>query len=57
MVSNTTTLHHILSLSDHVPIWKMAKKKVNKFSTNMEVYQSQVACVSYPNLKQNKALY
>ena len=51
MVSNTTTLIHILSLSDHVPIWKMAKKKVNKFSTNMEVYQSQVACVSYPNLK------
>ena len=54
-VSNTMPLVHILSLSAHAPLWKMARKKSKKFSTNREVYQFQVACVSYLNLKKNKA--
>ena len=34
----------------------MARRKVNNFSTDKEVYKSQVACVSYLNLNQNTAL-
>ena len=49
-VSNTNTLCHILSLSDCAPIWKMARKKVSK-----EDYQFKVPCVSYINLRPNKA--
>ena len=45
-------LVHVLSLSAHAPLWKMECKKANDLSTNKEVYQFQVACVSYPNLKQ-----
>ena len=47
-------LLHILSLSARVSLWKMSHKKVKNFSTNKEVYQFQVACVSNLNLKQNK---
>ena len=34
---------------------EMARKMVNDFSTKKEYYQSQVGCVSYLNIKQNKA--
>ena len=54
-VSNTIPLVHILSLSACVPFWKMTRKKVNNLLTNKEVYQFQVACVSYINFK--KTIY
>ena len=44
-VSNKIPLYHILSLSARVPLWKMARKKVNNLSTKKEVYQYQSACV------------
>ena len=53
-VYNTTPLVQILSLSAREPPWKMAFKKVNNLATNMEVYQFQVECVSYLNLKKTR---
>ena len=47
-------LYHILSLSACAPLWKMSRKKVNNLSTKKEVYQFQVACVSYMSLRKNK---
>ena len=38
-------------MSDHAPLWKMARKKVKYFSTKKEDYQFQVGYVSYLNLK------
>ena len=55
-VSNTMNIIQIICLSAHALLWEIARKKVNKFSTKKEFYQFQVACVSYLNLKQNKAL-
>ena len=49
------SLCHILSLCARAPIWKMVRKKVNIFSMKKEYYQFQVACLSYMNLKNNKA--
>ena len=49
--SNTMPLCHIFSLSACSPLWKMSRKKVNNLSTKKEVYQFQVVCVSYRNLK------
>ena len=49
-------LCHILSLSVRANISKMARNKVNNLSTKKEVYQFKVECVSYLNLRQNKAL-
>ena len=51
-----TPIYHIISLIYRAPLWKMTLNKVNNFSTEKEVYKFQVACVSYLNLKQNKAL-
>ena len=53
---NTISLYHIINLSASAPIWKMACKKVNDLFTKKEDYQFQVGCVSYFNLKQNKAI-
>ena len=50
-----TPIYHIISLIYRAPLWKMTLNKVNNFSTEKEVYKFQVACVSYLNLKQNKA--
>ena len=44
-----------LNLSSREPLWIMARKKVNIFSTEKEYYQFQVGCVSYFNLKQNNS--
>ena len=52
---NTIPICQILNLSARAPPWKMARKKVNNLSTKKEVYQFQVACVSYLNLRQKKA--
>ena len=54
-VYNIIPLCRILSLSARAPLWKIARKKVNIFSMRKEDYQFRVACVSYLNLKQNKA--
>ena len=54
-VYNTNTICCILSLSDRAPLWKMARKKVRNISMKNEVYQFQVACVSYMSLRQNNA--
>ena len=53
-VYNTMPLCHVLSLNTRAPIWKMERKKVKFFSTKKQVYQLQVACVSYLNLIENK---
>ena len=55
-VSNTMDLVKIISLSASAPLWKMAFRKVRNFSTLKQVYQFQVACVSYIYLKQKKSL-
>ena len=54
-IYNTTPLCNILNVSACVPIWYMARKKLNNLSTKKEDYKYQDACVSYLNLKQNKA--
>ena len=46
---------YIISLSYHATLCQMACKKVNDLSKEKEEYQFEVACVSYLNLKQNKA--
>ena len=48
-------LYHILRLNAYAPLWKMARNKVNDLFTKKEVYQFKVVCVSFINLKQNKA--
>ena len=55
-VYNTMPIINIIILSARATLWKMARNKVIQFSTNKQVYQFQVACVSYLNLKQNKTL-
>ena len=52
---NRIPICYILSLIDHTPLWKIEQNKVNNSSTKKEVYQFQVACVSYQNLRKNKA--
>ena len=53
-VSNTMHLYQIISLSARAPLREMAHKNVNIFSTEKEMYQSQVACVSYLNFKKTR---
>ena len=53
-VSNTIHLIKILILSAHAPLCEMERKKVKNLSTNKEVYQFQVACVSYIYLKKTR---
>ena len=38
-VYNTMPIIHIIILSACSPLWKMARNKMNKFSTNKEAYQ------------------
>ena len=45
------SIFHILNLSECIPLWQLVRNKANGFSTKKEVYQSQVSCVSYLNLK------
>ena len=40
-------LCQILNLSARAPLCKMARKKVNNFSTKKEYYQFKVVCMSY----------
>ena len=54
-VSNTILLCRILNLRSRSPIWKITRKKVNTLSTKKGGCQFQFGCVSYLNLKQNKA--
>ena len=55
-VSNTMPLCKVLSLSACARLCKMARKKVDNFPTKKELYQFQIECVSYLNLKQSKEL-
>ena len=54
-ICNSIPICHILNFSARAPLWKMALKKVNCFSMKKEDYKFRVGCVSYLNLKQNKA--
>ena len=55
-VSSKMPLIKILTLSAYAPLWKMARNNVNNSSTNKDVYQFQVACLSCINLKQKQSL-
>ena len=35
-------------MNDHAPLWYTARKKVKAFSNNMEKFQFQVGCMSFP---------
>ena len=48
-------LLHIISLCDHANLWKIAHMRVKNLSIKKEIYQFRVACVPYPNLRQNNA--
>ena len=52
---NSFPLCHILNMSDCVPLWSMACKKMNNVSKRTEEYQLEVRGMLYLNLKQNKA--
>ena len=54
-VFNTTPNSIIHNLSARAIIWQMAFKKVNNLSKKKEDYQFKFGCMSYLNLKQNKA--
>ena len=47
-------LVQMISFSDSVPLWKIARKRVKSLFRKNNFYQFHVACVSYINLKLNK---
>ena len=52
---NSTLLCKIIIINARASLWKISHNKVNYMSTKKEDYQFQVRCMSYLNLKKNKA--